>query len=61
MPSSAIAKKMRGEVRIDPSNVLNVATITTIATKPHPGPPDDQLGRVRRHERRARHLPDRMR
>ena len=37
--SSAIAKKMRGEVRIDPSSVLNVAIITTIATSPTPARP----------------------
>ncbi len=31
-----MAKKMRGDVRIDPSNVLNVASITSTATKPTP-------------------------
>src|SRR2546427_9414309 len=35
-PSSAMAKKMRGAVRIDPTSVLNVASITTTVTAPTP-------------------------
>ena len=38
-PSSAMAKKMRGAVSIDPSSVLNVATITTTAMIPTPKRP----------------------
>src|SRR5207247_350147 len=35
-PSSAIAKKMRGDVRIDPTRVEKVASITTTDTAPIP-------------------------
>src|SRR5438132_715508 len=38
-PSSAIAKKMRGAVSIDPSSVLKVETMTTTAMMPTPTRP----------------------
>ncbi len=57
-PSSAIAKKMRGAVMIDPLSVPKVESITVTETKITPAGPTSRSRDIRGDELRTRDLPD---